>query len=98
LTAGRANDFQRIARLEVAWGTRLDALGACYEFVKWVAGAAGAAYALERERRYRAIVKLLENSTPEERWRKFETLRAASPRLGKRWAQWGESQNGTPST
>jgi len=87
LTAGRANDFRRISRLEPAWGQRLDALGVTYDMIRWVAGAAGPAYALERETRYRKLVRVLETATPEQRWARFEEIRQASPRLGRRWAE-----------
>lgn len=62
LRLSRANDFQRIRNLGDLRGLELDRLGASYEQIRWVAGAAGHGdrWIAERERRHRALVELLE--------------------------------------
>lgn len=84
LSRQRADDFARIARLGDAWGIRLDDLGASEEMLRWVAGAHGEARVVERERRYQALVALLE-SPPRDIavWRAFRALKATLPKVGR---------------
>jgi len=87
----RVSDFHRMLKLGDARGERLDALGACFAMVVWVAGAAAARFQLERDARFAALVALLEEYPPESdrddpdasvvRWRKFLELRASRPKL-----------------
>lgn len=60
LSRQQASDRARIAKLPAAWGEALDALGATYRMTRWVAGPADVFLASVRERRYRALVTLLE--------------------------------------
>jgi hypothetical protein len=59
-----ASDYKRIALLPRAWGARLDAAGATYRQLRWLAGTTGHAYAAAREARYLALVDLLEGPEP----------------------------------
>lgn len=79
----RAIDFRRIAKLNDPWGLRLDELGASYRMVRWTAGSGTHP---ERETRFRALVKLLEEHGAErDVGRRFAALVEGMPAVG-RWA------------
>jgi hypothetical protein len=88
LSDQKASDYRRIAMLGDAWGRRLDALGATFWMLRWLAGASAAKYAVERDARYRALLHLLESTAPgEERRAAFRDLMAKSPKLGRSGAR-----------
>lgn len=82
-STGAANDARAIASLPPSWGERLDALGATYRHLRWLAGAAGAAHVVERCARYEALVWLLSTCKRELRFRAFRALCAEFPRVGR---------------
>lgn len=83
LTRQQASDYRRVASLGNAWGNKLDALGASMWMLRWVAGAAAPRHMLERELRYRSLVRLLEETAPgEDRRLAFRALMASRPKLG----------------
>lgn len=96
LSRQQVSDWTRIARLPAAWGEALDELGASYRMTRWVAGPADVFLASVRERRYRALVTLLERGGSNadfealaraesiiERHKRTEAARPA-PRVAKR--------------
>jgi hypothetical protein len=77
----RARHFRRIAGLGDAWGLRLDELGAGYRMVRW---AAMPRFIAEREARYRALVKLLEeHGAAWDLGRRFGELTRSMPKVGR---------------
>jgi hypothetical protein len=66
-------------------GEQLDELGACYAMCEWIAGATLPTYQIERDRRYEAVVKLLEehgsNAWPH--FRRMREDKKAWPPLGR---------------
>jgi hypothetical protein len=86
ISPNRARDFRRIAALNDAWGLRLDELRASYRMVRW---AGAPRYVAEREARYRALVKLLEEHGAErDVGKRFAALVERMPVVG-RWAARG---------
>jgi hypothetical protein len=84
LSRDRARHFLQIARMGDPWGRHLDELGAGYRMLRWVATASGEKFIAERERRYRALVKLLEEHGAErDVGRRFDLLRASMPKVGR---------------
>jgi hypothetical protein len=85
ITYSQARDFARICALGDAWGHRLDELHASYRMVRWV----GAPQFLsDREKRYRALVELLEqyagkDIAPKDLGRRFGRLAASMPKVGR---------------
>ncbi|WP_437316704.1 hypothetical protein [Sorangium sp. So ce385] len=63
ISRSRRSDFRRIAALGDTWGGTLDALGAPYYVVRWVAGP-GTRDVEERERRYRSACDALRREVP----------------------------------
>lgn len=63
LSRSLRSDYRRIAALGDTWGGALDALGAPYYLVRWVAGP-GVRDVEERERRYRAACEALRREVP----------------------------------
>ncbi|WP_437512346.1 hypothetical protein [Sorangium sp. So ce1099] len=85
LSRSLRSDYRRIAALGDTWGGALDALGAPYYLVRWVAGP-GTRDVEERERRYRAACEALRHEVPwtVAAWRalkaKGRPVRPAAPR------------------
>lgn len=78
----------RIRDLGLAWGTRLDDLHASLQMVRWVADVNPSRYAAERERRYRALVQLLESTDRDENAsmtlpQRFRTLKQQFAKVGR---------------
>lgn len=84
LSADRASMFRRIAALGDTWGVRLDELGASYGMVRWCGAPQ---YIADREKRYRALIALLEeHGQGRDVGKRFAALAAAMPAVG-RWAE-----------
>jgi hypothetical protein len=84
LPAKRASDFRRIAALGDVWGLRLDELRASYRMVRW---AGAPKFIADREARYRALVKLLEeHAEARDLGKRFAELQESMPAVG-RWAE-----------
>ncbi|AUX42583.1 uncharacterized protein SOCE26_040160 [Sorangium cellulosum] len=85
LSRSLRSDYRRIAALGDTWGGALDALGAPYYLVRWVAGP-GLRDVEERERRYRAACEALRREVPWTlaAWRALKAterpIRPAAPR------------------
>lgn len=77
------SDYHRIRELGDAWGFTLDRLGASYRQVRWVAGPAGPLLIVEREKRYRALVALLNSGGGRQPWRAWLQLEASMPKVGR---------------
>jgi hypothetical protein len=83
ISPNRARDFRRIVGLGDLWGFRLDELRASYRMVRW---AGAPRYLAEREKRYRALVELLEkHAAAADLGRRFDALADSMPKVG-RWA------------
>lgn len=75
LSRQRASDCRKIAALGDAWGLTLDALGASYRLLRWVAGP-GQRFASAREARFRAAVRALQLARAEHRGLRESEYRA----------------------
>ncbi|WP_438026369.1 hypothetical protein [Sorangium sp. So ce233] len=85
LSRSLKSDYRRIAALGDTWGGTLDALGAPYYLIRWVAGP-GLRDVEERERRYRAACEALRREVPwtSAAWRALKAtarpIRPAAPK------------------
>lgn len=77
------SDYKRIARLPRHMGERLDKLCASFAQVRWVAN--GVNHVAELERRYNALVALLEHGDPQGRSPgvAFRAVMHALPKMGR---------------
>lgn len=87
ISKNRAAEQYRIRDLGIAWGPRLDDLHASLQMIRWVADAHAEQFHAEREKRYRAVVKLLEESEDRSKvWKDFDALKASMPKVGRQSA------------
>lgn len=84
ISRNRAAEQYRIRDLTVAWGTRLDGLRASLQMIRWIADAHRLEFHPERERRYHAVLRLLESCNDRTKlWKDFGALKANMPKVGR---------------